>query len=103
MYQVDITSLNLFSTVAASLFTNLGVHVKTSLPVKILDTAASGQFHAHQIRVGQPVEGKVGSALAVSSCMDGKEDASHMTCTAQRPRLRQAKLPSPAVHGTKSS
>ncbi len=56
---MDVTSLGLFSTVAASLFTNLGVTVNTSLPLKILETAASGAFKADQLQIGQTLEGKV--------------------------------------------
>ena len=57
--QVDVTSLGLFSTVAASLFTNLGVTVKTSLPLKILETAATGAFQATPLQMGCTLEGKV--------------------------------------------
>lgn len=54
-----MTSLGLFSTVAASLFTNLGVTVKTSLPLKILETAATSAFQAAPLQMGQSLEGKV--------------------------------------------
>ena len=54
-----MTSLNLFSTVAASLFTNLGVTVKTALPAKIQEAAATGSFEARSLQFGEAAEGKV--------------------------------------------
>lgn len=57
--EVDVSSLGLFGTVAAAMFSKLGVPIKTSIPASILETAYESRFTAEALAFGQKLVGRV--------------------------------------------
>ena len=56
---VDVSSLGPLSTAMAALFAKMGVPIKTSVPLQILEAARSGTFRADLLPFGAAVAGRV--------------------------------------------
>lgn len=56
---VDVSSLGPLSTAMAALFAKMGVPIKTSVPLQILEAARSGTFRADLLPFSAAVAGRV--------------------------------------------
>ena len=56
---IDSSSLGVFSTFAAAMFTKLGVPLKTSVPARVLDQAERGTYSAKRMKFGDSLSDRV--------------------------------------------
>ena len=66
--EVDVSSLGLFSTFAAAMFSKLGIPIKTTIATNVVDAAYEGQFKATRLAFAQSIADKVCSRNHVQ-CM----------------------------------
>ena len=57
--EIDVSALGPLSTAFAALFSKLGVPIKTSVPLPVLEAARSGSFRAEPLPFGAAVAGRV--------------------------------------------
>ncbi|KAK9826758.1 hypothetical protein WJX81_006391 [Elliptochloris bilobata] len=57
--ELDVSSLGPLSTAMAALFAKMGVPIKTSVPLPVLEAARSGAFRAELLPFGAAVAGRV--------------------------------------------
>jgi hypothetical protein len=57
--EIDVSALGPLSTAFAALFAKLGVPIKTSVPLPVLEAARSGSFRAEPLPFGAAVAGRV--------------------------------------------
>ena len=65
--EVDVSSLGLFSTVAAAMFSKLGIPIKTTIATNVVDAAYEGQFKATRLAFAQSIADKVCFRILVQS------------------------------------
>ncbi len=80
--EIDVSALGPLSTAFAALFSKLGVPIKTSVPLPVLEAARSGSFRAEPLPFGAAVAGRVDK----QACR---------FYTARRARSRGSPLPAP--------
>ena len=56
---IDSSSLGMFSTFAAAMFTKLGVPLKTSVPSSVIEQAYDGRFSPKRMRLDESFVDKV--------------------------------------------
>ncbi len=57
--ELDVSSLGPLSTAMAALFSKMGVPIKTSVPLAVMDAARLGSFRAELLPFGAAVAGRV--------------------------------------------
>ncbi|CAK0779934.1 hypothetical protein CVIRNUC_004893 [Coccomyxa viridis] len=57
--EIDLSSLGIFSTAVAAVFSKLGVPIKTTVAPMVLEAASAGNFNARPLRFGEPLSDRV--------------------------------------------
>ena len=77
---VDVSSLGPLSTAMAALFAKMGVPIKTSVPLQILEAARSGAFRAELLPFGAAVAGRVDKSACQFYLVCGCTDYGRLGC-----------------------
>lgn len=64
--EIDVSSLGIFGTMAAAMFSKLGVPIKTSIAATVLEDAYESKFTAEKLGFGQSLSSKVQTPMLMA-------------------------------------